>query len=318
MKSNRPLAPLFATVNVTGVCNLRCAYCFFQPRLERHMPLKAFEMVIKKLAEARLFFVNLSGGEPFAHPQIAEILRIAHQHFHHVNVLTNGTLLRPTHLEAIAAIVSSKGMFPVQVSLDSVEAAVNDKTRGATARVLRNLERLNEVGANIVVAMVLSDINLPKIITSIRQLARYTRHFHVMQVQSVRSLAGSDATLDPGAARIAEAWDEITAVRDELGLNIDVPDECAGEDGGEAEGAPCMAGFSQFVVDPDLRVRPCDRCVGTFVGDLAHQSVDEIWRSPEIGKVLASPIVFCQRPDQDNALRATLRLERGTRSLAPA
>jgi hypothetical protein len=48
---------------------------------------------------------------------------------------------------------------------------------------------------------------------------------------------------------------------------------------------------------------------------LARQSVEEVWCSSEAGKVLASPIVFCQRPDQDIAVPATLRLERGTRSL---
>ena len=298
MKSNRAAAPLFATVNVTGICNLQCSYCFFQPRLERNMALEDFEHVIDQLARAQVFFLNISGGEPFAHPQIDQLLRIAHRRFRHINVLTNGTLLKPKHIAAIAEIMAMKQAFPVQVSLDAVDDAINAETRGATAKVLRNLRTLGELGANIVVAMVLTRSNVDRAVESIRLLSQFTRHFHVMEVQKVRALNGADSELAIPKERLDRAWRDIQAIRNELGLYVEIPLEASDEELGCACGPQCMAGFSHIVIDPDLKVRPCDRCVETYVGDLTYQTLDEIWASEPVHRVLSSPVVFCQLDDQ--------------------
>lgn len=307
MRSNRAAAPLFVTVNVTGICNLRCAYCFFQPRLERNMSLENFASVADQLARARVFFLNISGGEPFAHPRIDQLLRIAHERFQHVNVLTNGTLLRPKHIAAIVEIVRAKRTFPVQVSLDAVDTAVNAVTRGAAEKVLRNIRTLSEIGADIVVAIVLTRSNISTVVESIRLLSKYTRHFHVMEVQKVRSLNGADGDLAVSREVLDRAWREIRTVRDELGLYIEIPLDAPDEDVGCAFGAQCMAGYSHIVIDPDLRVRPCDRCVETFVGDLSRQTLEQIWTSEPLERVLASPIVYCQRTDQRIDLDSVLR-----------
>lgn len=295
--SNRPGTPLFATVNVTGVCNLHCRYCFFQPRLERPMAWEDFERVIGELEQARVFFVNLSGGEPFTHPEVGRMLELAHTTFQHVVTLTNGTLLRPHHLETIAGIVRSKGAFPVQVSLDAVEPEVNTRTRSRPGRILANLERLAEVGANLVVAMVVSRANVGTVESSIRRLADLTRHFHVMGVQPVPALAGSDADLALSETELAPVWRRLQELRRELDLVLDTPADEMPERGC-AYGAPCMAAFSHVVIDPDLRVRPCDRLVDVFVGDLRHESLEEVWHGPGVRPVLASPVPYCRRPRQ--------------------
>jgi len=164
--------------------------------------------------------------------------------------------------------------------------------------VLRNLRTLNELGANIVIAMVLTRSNVDRAVESIRLLSQYTRHFHVMEVQKVRALNGADSELAISRERLDRAWRDIQAIRDELGLYVEIPLEAPDGDLGCACGPQCMAGFSHIVIDPDLMVRPCDRCVETYVGDLTHQSLEEIWASEPMHRVLSSPIVYCQREDQ--------------------
>lgn len=291
--SNRPGAPLFATVNVTGVCNLRCRYCFFQPRLERPMEWDDFRWVIAELARAQVFFVNLSGGEPFTHPEIERFLIHAHDNFQHVVTLTNGTLLRPRVLETIAGIVRSKGSFPVQVSLDAVSSEINAQTRSGSERILENLGRLRDVGANIVVAVVVNRWNAPTVVDSIVELARFTSYFHVMSVQPVRALGGIDAGLALSEEELEPIWQRISALRASHGLHVDTPADDAPERGC-AYGAPCMAAYSHVVVDPDLRVRPCDRLVDVFIGDLHRQDLAEIWHGPAVRPVLESPVPFCR------------------------
>jgi len=307
MKANRPSTPLFATVNVTGVCNLHCKYCFFQPRLERHMAWCDFQYVVDELANAQVFFLNLSGGEPFAHPEIDRILHYAHDKFRHVVVLTNGTLLRPRNVATISDIVKAKGGFPIQVSLDSVSPEVNLQTRSDSRKILRNIRTLSQVGADVVVATVITRFNASTLIESIRALSSYTRHFHIMDVQPVRALNGADQSYGLEKSSLDRLWLQIEAIKRELCLYIETPVDESDTELGSACGAPCMAGFSQIVVDPDLRVRPCDRCLETFIGDLSHQTLGEVWEGEPITKVLTSPIPFCRRDDQRLDAQRSLR-----------
>ena len=59
------------------------------------MKQEEFERVIAELSELNVFFVNISGGEPFVHPEITKFLQIAHSIFKHVMVLSNGAALIP-------------------------------------------------------------------------------------------------------------------------------------------------------------------------------------------------------------------------------
>lgn len=296
MNRNRPSAPLFATINVTGVCNLKCSYCFFQPRLEKHMPLDAFIRIVNELVHDNVFFINISGGEPFMHPQISEMLKYAHQKFFHVVLLTNGTLIRESHINTISDILEQKGTFPIQISLDSIDNQINKETRCSARRILKNIRRLANIGANIMVAMVITKHNANTIINTIKDLSNEVSHFHIMAVQPVRALNGSDSDLPLGKEQLTHLWEEIKQVRDQLGLSIETPLDDHYETG-TACGAPCMAAFSQVVIDPDLRVRPCDRCVNTYLGDLSDQTLSSVWNSQNSEFVINSDIPFCQQDD---------------------
>lgn len=304
MKSNRPVSPLFATVNVTGICNLNCKYCFFRPRLEHHMVLEEFKTVMDELLEAKVFFVNLSGGEPFTHPLIDDMLRYAHEIFQHVVVLTNGTMIRQSHLETISEIIDIKGGFPVQISLDSIESQINRKTRGGVNVILKTIRTLCELGANIVIAIVLTRFNFNTVIRTIRELSIYSKHFHIMTVQRVRALKGTDAVYGLPKETLNRFWIKIEKMKRHLGLYVETPVDESDEELGSACGAPCMAGFSHIVIDPDLQVRPCDRCVETFIGNLNHQSLHDIWTGELVKKVITSHIVFCKRDDQRMGIEA--------------
>ena len=149
---NRPHSPLFATVNVTTVCNLDCKYCFMQPLSGQNMSRAEYEDVLDKLSDAKIFFLNISGGEPFLHPEICEFLKMAYSRFDHVMTLSNGTCLQPKHLRTIQEIVAIKGGFNLQISLDSTEPAVNALTRTRSMQTLRNIKKLSAIGAHVIVA----------------------------------------------------------------------------------------------------------------------------------------------------------------------
>lgn len=298
MDANRPRSPLWATVNVTGRCNLSCSYCFFQPRKHEHMPLPSFRKVARMLREQDVFFLTLSGGEPFVHPGIVEILDVAHRQFEYVTVLSNGSVIFEDHLACVREIVGAKGAFPIQVSLDAVDPETNDLTRGRGRKVKDNLEALRDAGASITIAIVVTSQNIDHVVRTIVESRHLTRHFHVMPFKPVPFLDEADDYLGVDPREMNALWDRLGRLREEHGLLINLPaDECQGGSFA-ATGAPCVAGFTQLVIDPDLDVRACSRCTHAVVGNLDEHSLDSVWNGPELAHVYQRDVPYCRVPSE--------------------
>ena len=84
-------------VSLTHACQLRCKFCH-QEGIEAHwrpvhlQPWRLREM-LKSFTALGGHYVELTGGEPLLHPQIGEMLEIAHVHSRHITLCTNGLLL---------------------------------------------------------------------------------------------------------------------------------------------------------------------------------------------------------------------------------
>ncbi len=77
-----PANPLTLTFSVTAACQSRCLTCnignvyLANPRLaKQNLTLEEIEKVFKSLGH--IYFFNVSGGEPFMRPDLAEIIRLA-------------------------------------------------------------------------------------------------------------------------------------------------------------------------------------------------------------------------------------------------
>lgn len=92
------IAPLLMQVELTEACNLRCRFCYNsqQPRYNK----RCFE-ILDRLAEQGVMQVNLTGGEPLAHPQFFDILKYACDRFPNVVILSNGSLMDHEALERL-------------------------------------------------------------------------------------------------------------------------------------------------------------------------------------------------------------------------
>ncbi|MBF0294465.1 MAG: radical SAM protein [Magnetococcales bacterium] len=90
------------TVAITHQCNIRCEMCYFHEELKtRHiLPLAAFQSFIDQVASKRPCVI-LSGGEPFTHPHLVEMVAYAKGKGLPVQIFTNGTLMRPGVMERL-------------------------------------------------------------------------------------------------------------------------------------------------------------------------------------------------------------------------
>lgn len=135
-------------VEVTTRCNASCLYC---PRTvygkrwpNRDLPLEAFQRLLRDLPRCR--YVHLQGwGEPFLHPDLFRMVKMAKDAGCRIGTTTNGTLLNP---ELSKRIVEAK--FDVVAFSIAGTGAKNDEIRrGApVAKVMEGIRNLSLARGN--------------------------------------------------------------------------------------------------------------------------------------------------------------------------
>ncbi len=160
-----PQVPVLSLDNVwfqiTGtLCNLRCTHCFISCAPDNHaFGFMSAELIRERIAEADRLGVKafyFTGGEPFMHPQIAEILAAALE-VRPTTVLTNATLFRERDLDRLAeASRASPHELTFRVSIDGHDAQMNDAIRGPGGfeKAMAGVRQLVERGFRPIVTVV--------------------------------------------------------------------------------------------------------------------------------------------------------------------
>jgi hypothetical protein len=104
-------------LEITNVCNLRCAFCPGTQRPRRFMTPEEFRQLAARLRPYGTYLMLHVMGEPLLHPQLAELLDIAGALDFRVCLVTNGTLL-PRQLPTLEG---SPALHKLSVSLHSFE-----------------------------------------------------------------------------------------------------------------------------------------------------------------------------------------------------
>lgn len=116
-----------ALVQICEPCNEKCAHCFVSAtKRGDYMPLDDIQnKLIPQLAEARVTRVTLTGGEPFMHPALMEIVAAFRDAGMGVGVCTNATMVTDQQIGQLAAYDCH-----MNVSLDGFSADSHGKFRG--------------------------------------------------------------------------------------------------------------------------------------------------------------------------------------------
>lgn len=127
-------------IGLSEVCNLTCNMC----RRPQEREFMSAQRVQRLLSEARMIGVrtiSFSGGEPFVHPEFRSFLESALDHGFDVELVTNGTLLRPSDIPNI------ERMKCITVSVDGPRE-IHDFIRGKEGAWDRTMETLRLLAAS--------------------------------------------------------------------------------------------------------------------------------------------------------------------------
>lgn len=162
-----------ALVQITERCNLHCAHCFVsagREGIDMELGRIAAEL-LPQLAEARVGRLTLTGGEPFAHPHLIEIIELARNRDMGVTVCTNATLIEPAAIDHLAAI----GGVKLNVSLDGFSAQSHGKFRGAPESFGQTIETMRRLGERGLLKGVLVTPNRLAPLEEYERICQYAR-----------------------------------------------------------------------------------------------------------------------------------------------
>lgn len=119
-----------ALVQITEWCNLHCAHCFVSAgQYGDTMSLESIrDVLVPRLKECRVMSITLTGGEPFAHPNIIEIISLCKDAGMKVGVCTNATCISEDQMRTLVVLGTH-----CNVSLDGFSPESHGKFRGDKA-----------------------------------------------------------------------------------------------------------------------------------------------------------------------------------------
>ena len=273
--------PLSTHLDITYRCNERCEHCYLDHEDKGEMTTSEIKGILDQLAEAGVFFLTISGGEPLLRQDCFEILRYARKKLFNVKLKTNAILIR----EAQARLIRELGIEQVQVSIYSHIPDAHDaitKVRGSLARTVDAVRFLKSVGVK----------------TTINSVLMQRTRDHYLGTQQLAKELGVHFTIDPTITPMMDGSTDVLKLRvsgDSLiplftdpNIVPDVDEFCAlpgAVEEADLNSIPCSAGHTSCYISPYADVFPCVQ-FPLPTGNLRRQTFREIWyHSPQMNEV---------------------------------
>ncbi len=284
-------APKSVIWDVTYACNLNCPHCLTDsgPGNSKALGKKGAFRIIEALAAAKVLYLSLSGGEPFLHPDILELLaRIADTGMR-MDIATNGFHLPARIIKGLRGLP----VFQVQVSIDGI-GAEHDRFRGragAFENACKTLRRLKDEGLSTSISTTVTGQNVGRLSELIDlAVAIGCNAFKAIPfIPAGRGQRNSmELCLDPvGSLKMSRILAERSR---ELAGQINISTESTflflldPPAGDETDEGPmlCSAGQDELSVGADGTVYPCPFLHDFPLGNLLSDSLERIWHESPV------------------------------------
>ncbi|MGW7664719.1 radical SAM protein [Streptomyces sp. NPDC054756] len=128
-----------ALVSTAGHCKVACGFCFRADRAHGFLDTATYTRTLSRLREAGVKGVCLTGGEPTHHPQLRQLVRLAHQFGMSASMVTSAR----TVAEVIALSHVDHLLANVTVSADSQGAMLMGRTTRTAASGIETLRAIS-------------------------------------------------------------------------------------------------------------------------------------------------------------------------------
>ncbi|MCL5680401.1 MAG: radical SAM protein [Candidatus Marsarchaeota archaeon] len=292
-----PRGPFRVEFEVLSVCNLDCVYCYAKPFTNLMPELGKLKYLFSKTSEEiNPFEIVILGGEPFLRRDIIEILDYAYKVFNgNIGISTNGTRLAnlsAVELKKMKSIFAFKNNANLQISIDSINPNINDKTRGLAKQSIKGMDILDRNGIQFSVGIVLTNHNSNDVIETVKYLLLNYSNIQLINLEPIQptSTLGYKKynELRCDSKRMFGLHTEINKLkhdlsRDDVRISGIVNNGCDKENHNdtlmETYGfKKCTAGLLRAGVFANGDVTPCVTIRDVSIGNLYSESWGDIWQ----------------------------------------
>jgi pyrroloquinoline quinone biosynthesis protein E len=251
--------PLALIAEITHRCPLHCVYCSNPLQLSdwsRELPSADWVRVFCEAADLGVLHLHLTGGEPLARPDLAELVSAAHAAGLYTNLITSGIGLSERRLAQLV----DEGLDHIQLSFQNSRAEAADWIAGAKAHAHKiELARfIRKQRVAFTVNLVVHRQNLDHLEESIAFIEGLSPdRIEIAHVQYYGWALRNRAALMPTRAQVDNAVKIVALAQERLAgrVRIDsvLPDYYA------LYPKPCMGGWGRrlLLIDPEGRALPC-------------------------------------------------------------
>lgn len=101
-------------IEITNICNLSCSFCSIDNKVKESITLEKLEKLLININNYTDYVYLHVKGEPLLHKELKRILDLCHKYKKHVNITTNGTLLKEKQAE-----LNHESVRQINISLHS-------------------------------------------------------------------------------------------------------------------------------------------------------------------------------------------------------
>jgi len=274
-------APIKTSYDVTHQCNLRCQHCRLQEnaKLPEELSLAEVKQLIDELSAMKVFVLGLSGGEPFARRDFADIaIYAACSSIGRIFLSTNCTLVNEGILSELK---NYRDKFVFKVSVDGV-GDTHERVRmmpGVFIKTVEGIKLAVSLGFRVQVTTTLMKPNLAQLIEIIEFVKKLGVQKH--RIIDIMPLGRASADLVLSDEERKSIWsmfkhnkERLTQSNGELTLEMPFVELSPGE-------FTCRAGRSECGILPDGAVVGCRLLPEITSGNIRDRSFREIWNDAE-------------------------------------
>jgi len=282
--------PIEVEIMLTWECPNKCIFC--EPNLVRFAKAAPFVLdfpvlrdLIAQINKSRIPTIFLSGGEPFARPDIPDIIRICEELGQGYLISTCGVVSSDLLLDCIRA-----GLNQIQFSIQGLSeshSAITKTDRSHWEQIIANLILCLERGLVVSVAVVPNKYNYKDIVPLSEMCGRLgVPHFRVLRLMPY-SEGIMELLVHP--RMIQEIRERLEEVCQKFGMTLDMSQSPGATNQSAPDGdlihpwfGICAAGKKKFAVRPDGNAVPCYSFHDEqFVaGNILSDSIEDIWNHP--------------------------------------
>ena len=274
-------------------CNLRCAHCYQEGYHYEDLPLDKLMQIGSQITTAlkkwnMLGRISLTGGEPFLSPHILTLVDFLEQsdEIKQFDILTNGTCITDRHIEAL---VKSKKLHQIQISLDGPTEDIHDSVRGK-GTFKKVLETINTLQANNIEVSFMFTLMYQNKGYAL-QIIDFAEKYNVNAVTVERVTPCGHSSLDDVLSKeeIKSIYEGITIRANAINSKLTVRRlrplwintahlDCTNN---EKIGGFCPVGLTSLAILWDGTVLPCRR-LEIPIGNIIEDGIFKIWYDSEV------------------------------------